>query len=66
MRGEHGVEHLRDGALLGQGQRLDQFQLLPDLLLRDKRYAVMQNNDLEAYLKELEVLSMGGGNPGAF
>ena len=28
MRSEHGVEHLRDGALLGEGQRLDQFQLL--------------------------------------
>lgn len=31
---QHRVEHLCNGALLGCGQCLDQFQLLPDLLLR--------------------------------
>ena len=34
MRRDHRVQHLRDGTLLGERQRLDQFQLLPDLLLR--------------------------------
>lgn len=33
MRRKHRIKHLRDGPLLGERQRLDQFQLLADLLL---------------------------------
>lgn len=34
MRGEHGIQHLRDGPLLGLGQRFDELKLLRDLGLR--------------------------------
>ena len=34
MRGEHGIQHLHDGPLLGGGQCLDAFKLLRDLGLR--------------------------------
>lgn len=33
MRGEHGIQHLHDGPLLGGGQRLDALELLRDLRL---------------------------------
>lgn len=45
MGSEHGIDHSHDGALLGEGECLDPFELLSDFLLRPTRISIRMGRD---------------------